>query len=164
MRLTRKDELKVGILAIILIVGVFAVILIFGNIDLGSKTGYEYILHFTFLDGLRAGASVRFSGGILCGNVLKVYPDNKYAAVRIWVEDTITISENSIFAISTAGLIGEKYIIIKQKKDGGERLANGTLIDRQNIVDPMNMDEALTKVNDIVIDINKISSSLSKYS
>ncbi len=163
MRLTRKDELKVGILFILLIITVFVLLFVFGNIQIGAKEGKEYILNFSFLDGLKEGASVRFSGGILCGKVTDIYPNEKYAAVKIWVDNSIPVTEYSRFSISTTGLIGEKYIIIKQSKTGGEKLKDGTIIAQKNTINPMNMDEALLKVNNIVADLSIMSESIREY-
>lgn len=163
MKLTRKDELKVGILFILLIATVFVLLFIFGNIQIGEKKGKEYVLNFSFLDGLKEGASVRFSGGILCGKVIGIYPNEKYAAVRVWVDDSIPVTEHTRFSISTTGLIGEKYIIIKQNKAGGELLKAGTIISQQNTINPMNMDEALLKVNNIVADLSIMSEAIRGY-
>jgi virulence factor Mce-like protein len=163
MKLTRKDELKVGILSIILISGIIILFLAFGSLDIGGGGGSEYVLNFSFLDGLREGASVRFSGGIVCGTVRKIQANDQFAAVTIWVNDTIEVTEYTQFTISTAGLIGEKYVTIKKPREGGKILPDGTIITRENIIDPMNMDEALLKVNDIVADLNVLSSSLSSF-
>jgi phospholipid/cholesterol/gamma-HCH transport system substrate-binding protein len=163
MKLTRKDELKVGILSLILIAGIMILFFAFGSLDVGGGGGSEYVLNFRFLDGLREGASVRFSGGIVCGTVRSIQANDQFAAVRIWVNETIEVTDITIFTISTAGLIGEKYVNIKKPEDGGEVLADGTVVDRTNIQDPMNMDEALLKVNDIVADINVLSNSLSSF-
>ncbi|MFW5800221.1 MAG: MlaD family protein, partial [Spirochaetota bacterium] len=163
MTLTKKDELKVGILSLVLIIGVIVIFFLFGSVDFGSKEGNTYILRFQFLDGLTEGASVRFSGGIICGKVQKVYAGDKYAYVEIWVQNKIKITQNTQFAISTSGLIGEKYIMVTQGEVVGERLPDGSEINLSNIENPVNLDEALLKVKDIVNDVNLMSNTLAEF-
>lgn len=163
MKLTKSNELKVGFMTIILLAGIVVSFLIFGNIEFGGEKGHEYILNFKFLDGLKQGMAVRFSGGINCGIVKDVYSNDEFASVVIFVRESIPINSNTVFSIQTTSLIGEKYVNLKQIAEGGNPIPPGTTISRANIIDPMNFDETLLKVNNIVSDISGLSSSISQF-
>jgi len=109
-------ELKLGIFVFIGLV-IFAIfILSVGGIRTWAS-GYQVDFMFNFIDGVKKGAPVRFSG-LDVGEVteIKYFFDEKEEKTKLritcWVPNDVKIPADSTVWVNTLGLLGEKYIEI----------------------------------------------------
>jgi phospholipid/cholesterol/gamma-HCH transport system substrate-binding protein len=111
-----KLELKVGVFVFIGFIILMVFVLSIG----GFKTwtlGYRVNFIYNFVNGVKVGAPVRFSG-VDVGEVERInfiFPDgNAEAKIKIvcWIKKNIKIPLDSTIWVNTLGLLGEKYIEI----------------------------------------------------
>ncbi len=95
-----------------------------GNVGVFSSDGYELTARYTSISGLKPDAPVELAG-VKIGKVANIRLDNQeaLAVVTLSIDKGITIQDDSIASIRTAGLIGDKYI--KIEPGGGERILQG---------------------------------------
>ena len=81
-------------------------------------SGYNIIAEFTNAEGVNIGSDVKISG-VKIGNVVdvKLNKDNYNAVVVLKIPKEVLIPTDSIFKISTSGLIGNKFINVKLGAD-----------------------------------------------
>ncbi len=109
-----RVEVAVGIFMLIGILALAWITIKLGRMELLTGAGYYRVkAEFTNVGGLKVGASVEI-GGVEIGRVNNIYIDpNKYTAiVDMMISDKVKIPEDSIAAIKTKGLIGEKFVEI----------------------------------------------------
>ena len=154
----RSIEVKVGML-ILAALGLLAVfVLIMGGINFQPK--YELLVGFENPGGLQGGAPVRIAG-VKVGAVqdLEFVGGGKdpktsnplpVVRARIKVEKRYqqSIRDNSVFFITTSGLLGEQYLAIDPGTPGGQVLADGAYI---RGLDPPRLDQALAVGYDLLI-------------
>ncbi len=97
--------------AVVLVVAAGFLFFAYGRADVGAVAGYEVFARFERVDGLNVGSDVRMSG-IKIGTVLKQTLDAKeyLAVVRISVDPSIKIPEDSSAEVVSDGLLGSKYM------------------------------------------------------
>lgn len=77
------------------------------------SSGYVLNAYFNNIEGLNIGADVKISG-VKIGSVLDIDLNKNYAAnVKIKLPKDLSIPVDSIFKVSTSGLIGNKFVNIK---------------------------------------------------
>ncbi len=112
---SRATELAVGLFLVLGIGALFLLALQVSGLSL-TAAGQTYVLHgeFTDVGGLRVRGKVSLAG-VTIGQVSQISLDPKSLKARVTMEiDTEVdyISRDSIAVISTAGLLGEKYVDI----------------------------------------------------
>jgi phospholipid/cholesterol/gamma-HCH transport system substrate-binding protein len=118
---TSKQELKVGIFVAVGLVMLVVAILLVGNFQTW-RHGYVVTVRFSFIDGVKVGAPVRFAG-VAVGEVkdlkFTTLETNNVTVVDVncWIHNDIRIPGDSSPLINTMGLLGEKYIEIMPGKD-----------------------------------------------
>jgi len=134
-------ELKVGIFVFIGLVIFVLFILSVGGVKTWAS-GYQVNFMFNFINGVKKGAPVRFSG-VDVGEVkaIKFFYDNQEAKTKVritcWVDKDVKIPMDSTVWVNTLGLLGEKYVEIMPGIDYGKcLLADGELAGEDPI--PMN--------------------------
>jgi phospholipid/cholesterol/gamma-HCH transport system substrate-binding protein len=154
----RSIEVKVGLL-ILTALGLLAVfVLVMGGINFQPK--YGLLVGFDNPGGLQGGAPVRIAG-VKVGGVQDLEfvgggtdpKTNKPLPVvraRIKVEKRYqqSIRDNSVFFITTSGLLGEQYLAIDPGGAGGQALADGDYV---RGLDPPRLDQALAVGYDLLI-------------
>jgi len=127
------------------IAGVFVLIGLFcvgymtvklGDVSLLGDNNYELYARFTSVSGLRVGNPVEMLG-LEIGQVAKfeMDQDNQQAIAELKIKKGIKIYDDAIASIKTAGLIGDKYVLI-DPGGGGELLENGeTITETESPVD-----------------------------
>lgn len=93
----------------------------------GGVQGYELIAKFARVDGLSVGSDVRVSG-IKVGTVTDqaLDPQTYYAIVKLTVDKTVKLPDDSSARILSAGLLGASYLSLdpggsdKMLQNGGE--------------------------------------------
>jgi len=109
----KRSAIETVLGAIVLLVAAVFMVLAYNTTDLKPKSGYELTGKFYAVDGLTIGSDVRI-GGVKVGAVIDQYvdPELYQAVVRISVQDTIKVPEDSTATVSSSGLLGGKYLKI----------------------------------------------------
>lgn len=152
-----KLELKVGVFVFIAIVILGVFVLSIG----GFKTwtlGREVNFIFNFVNGLKIGAPVRFSG-VDVGQVKSInfiipkVEEKTRVRISCWVKSGVKIPLDSTVWVNTLGLLGEKYIEIMPGKDYSKFLAaNQELVGQ----DPLPMHEVTVLARKIGDDMDQV--------
>jgi len=102
-------------------VGVFVLVGLFclgyltvklGKFEIFGSSNYTISASFASASGLKTGSNVEIAG-VQVGRVTRIGLDNNYRAlVTMQIRRDISLSDDSIAAIKTSGLIGDRYISI----------------------------------------------------
>ena len=152
-----KMEFKVGVFVFcgLVLAGIF--ILSIGGFKTWSS-GYNVKFGFSFINGVKLGAPVRFAG-VDVGQVkridLSVPAKEGQTKVHVdcWVKREVRIPLDSIIWVNTLGLLGEKYIEIMPGKEYSKVLAKNQELAG---VDPVPMNKITDLANNIANNINDI--------
>ncbi len=120
-----------------------------GNFNFGPSSDYTLYAGFKQVAGVQPQTDVRLSG-VLVGKVTKIANEGTGVTVTMGINPDVKIPKQSRVAISSSGVMGEKFINFQPKIDNGEYLQNG---DYLNGVDEAGMDamfDGLSKVMDEV--------------
>jgi phospholipid/cholesterol/gamma-HCH transport system substrate-binding protein len=148
-----SPELKVGIMVTIALVILMGAIFLLTNVQL-MEPGYSVTATFNFLGDLRTGASVRFAGGPVVGQVTHIYPLNGKVAVQFEITDKhLKLRRDSKIEIYTAGVLGQKYVNIDPQLGHGPFLKSGEVICGE---DPANMDETFVALGNFLKSIDEV--------
>ena len=137
------------------IVGTLAVlataVFLIGDKDLLFSSTYNLQAQFQNVSGLGNGADVRV-GGIHQGTVrairLPAKPDQKVTVVMGLNTGTRSIvKKDSVAAIKSEGLLGDKYVEVSFGSNDAERLKNGDTI---GSAPPLDISDLIQKTNDIL--------------
>jgi phospholipid/cholesterol/gamma-HCH transport system substrate-binding protein len=109
----QHTELLVGIFMLIGIIAITFLALRMGDVELFNNDEYIIQAKFTSASGLREGAYVEMAG-VTVGKVKKIEfdPESYLAIVDISLPKSITVPDDSIASIRTAGIIGDKFMKI----------------------------------------------------
>ncbi len=109
----QHTELLVGLFMLTGIIAITFLALRMGDIGLFDNDHYIIKAKFTSASGLKQGAYVEMAG-VPVGKVKDIIfdPEDFLAVVDISVPTNITIPDDSIASIRTAGIIGDKFIKI----------------------------------------------------
>ena len=101
-------------------------------------SGDSYIISakFTAVNGLRPGSNVEISG-VAVGKVSDIVLDQTLyqAVVTMQVQNAVGIPVDSVAAIKTSGLIGDKYVSITPGADDAMLETGGVIQDTQAALD-----------------------------
>jgi len=150
-----KMELKVGIFVFIGLCILATFILSIGGFKTWTS-GYDATFLFNFVNGIKCGAPVRFSG-VDVGQVkkIKIYYDSTASKDKVrvfcWLKKGVGIPRDSTVWVNTLGLLGEKYVEVIPGNNYGDLLAAG-----QELVgtDPMPMHEITELAKNIAKNID----------
>lgn len=124
-----KLELKVGVFVFAGLIILLIFVLLIGDFKT-LTTGYRVNFIFSFVNGVKVGAPVRFAG-VDVGEVKNLnfifHPDNAETEVEVscLIKKTVKIPLDSSIWVNTLGLLGEKYIEIMPGKDYAVILSDG---------------------------------------
>jgi phospholipid/cholesterol/gamma-HCH transport system substrate-binding protein len=97
--------------AVVLIVAALFLFFAYSSSQLRSVPGYQLTANFEHIDGIRDGSDVRISG-IKVGSVLQTTLDPRtfLATVRMSVEPSVKLPDDTVAEIVSSGLLGDKYL------------------------------------------------------
>lgn len=106
------------------------------NTTFFSGDSYMISAKFTAVNGLRPGSNVEISG-VAVGKVADITLDQTLyqAVVTMQVQNAVGIPVDSVAAIKTSGLIGDKYVSITPGADDAMLKAGGVIQDTQAALD-----------------------------
>lgn len=110
-----SNELKTGAVIFAAIAVLVTILFKTGDLDVGKK-GYTVTANLGYVAGVKKFAPVRLAG-VEVGEVreLKLLYGAGSTSVEcaLWVRDDVRLRRDSIAAVATLGLMGEKYIEVK---------------------------------------------------
>ncbi len=91
---------------------------------------------FTNANGLKTGSTVAIAG-VPVGEVKKITlkPDDMSALVTFEVDSSLPLDDDTVAAIHSAGLLGEKFIALKPGASGTALKPGAVIVDTQSTVD-----------------------------
>ena len=106
------------------------------NTTFFSGDSYIVSAKFTAVNGLRPGSNVEISG-VAVGKVSDITLDQTLyqAVVTMQVQNAVGIPVDSVAAIKTSGLIGDKYVSITLGADDAMLETGGVIQDTQAALD-----------------------------
>lgn len=104
-------ELIVGLFMILGIACFTYLSIKLGRMEIIGDKGYKLYAEFSEIGGLKTGASVEIAG-VEVGRVKNISLSNYQAKVEMQINQAVKLQEDSIAAVKTKGLLGEKYIQI----------------------------------------------------
>ncbi|HEX6442581.1 MAG TPA: outer membrane lipid asymmetry maintenance protein MlaD [Stellaceae bacterium] len=97
--------------AVVLVVAAVFLFFAYNTSQVRAVSGYEVWANFERVDGIREGSDVRISG-IKVGSVVSENLDPKtfLATVRVSVDPSVKLPDDTVAEIVSAGLLGDKYL------------------------------------------------------
>jgi len=97
--------------AVVLVVAAVFLLFAYNTSQVRAVSGYEVWANFERVDGIREGSDVRISG-IKVGSVVSEMLDPKtfLANIRVSVEPSIKLPDDTVAEIVSSGLLGDKYL------------------------------------------------------
>jgi len=97
--------------AVVMLVAALFLVFAYKTSQLRSVPGYQVNADFARADGIRQGSDVRISG-IKIGSVVaeELDPTTFLAKVRMTIDPSIKLPEDTVAEIISAGLLGDKYM------------------------------------------------------
>lgn len=104
--------------AVVLLVAVVFLIFAYNKAGIAKVEGYELVAKFNKVDGIRVGSDVLMSG-IKIGSVVgqSLDPESYLAVLRISIAEGIALPADSAIKVTSAGLLGDKYLAIDPGAD-----------------------------------------------
>ena len=109
-------ELLVGLFMIVGITCLTYLSIKLGRMEIIGDKGYKLYAEFSQIGGLKNGASVEIAG-VEVGRVRNISLSDYQAKIELQINSGVKIQEDSIAAVKTKGLLGEKYIQISPGGD-----------------------------------------------
>jgi len=129
-------ETAVGLFVLIGILCVGYLTVKLGKMEILGKDYYSVDAQFDSVTGLKVGANVEMAG-VPIGKVEAIALDAKrqVARVRLKIQQSVVLTDDTIASVKTAGMIGDKYIKLSP---GGSDLilkSGDTIIETESALD-----------------------------
>ncbi|HOV91184.1 MAG TPA: MlaD family protein [Syntrophorhabdaceae bacterium] len=138
-----SPELKVGILVLIGFIILFYMSVRIGKFGVLSDKGYDLTVYLENAGGLDAKSPVLIAG-VEIGRIRSVKLEGYKALIRFSVRDDVKIPADSVIAVRTQGVLGDKYLEILPGKDK-KMLSRGEQVG--NVLTSPSFDEIFTQVS-----------------
>lgn len=127
-------ELGVGLFVLAGILSLAYLSFRMGDLELFGKKGYEVYAVFADSGGIRSGSAVAIAG-VQVGKVQQVVLEDYQARILMTLPNEIELPKDSIAAVKTRGVIGEKYIEIMPGGDEEMIGPGGKITETQPAID-----------------------------
>ncbi|MFP4428479.1 MAG: outer membrane lipid asymmetry maintenance protein MlaD [Desulfovermiculus sp.] len=129
-------ETSVGVFVLVTLLCVGYLTIQLGELDFLQTDTYPVKASFNSVSGLNVGNEVQISG-VSVGKVksIELEKDRFVAIVTMSIDQDVTLSDDSMAAVKTSGLIGDKYISISPGGSGMELEPGDMIIDTQSPID-----------------------------
>jgi phospholipid/cholesterol/gamma-HCH transport system substrate-binding protein len=136
-------ETAVGLFVLIGILCVGYLTVKLGKMEILGKDYYSVDAQFDSVTGLKVGANVEMAG-VPIGQVeaIALDPERQVAHVRLKIQSSVVLTDDTIASVKTAGMIGDKYIKLSP---GGSDLilkSGDTIIETESALD---LEELISK-------------------
>lgn len=151
-----NSTVKVGIMTLITAALLSYMVFIIGDFSFSEK-GYGYVISFYSVNGLSKGSTVSMSG-VKIGKVTTIEIRDDQVYVYVFIQDKkLHIRRKSTFTISTAGLMGEKFVEIMPTRDyTSPYVSDGEVVAG---TDPTRMDELFEQGNVLIQKLQELTAS-----
>lgn len=150
-------EAKVGAFTLGALALLAFIVVHLSGFSFNQGKGYKIEVLFHQVNGLRPGGVVRYAG-VDVGTVQDVRAEGLGARVFLDINRGITIPKNAVFAISSDGLMGEKFIsITPAAEETAEFLEPGDVVNGRN---GRGMDYMLSQAGVTLEELQKLVKSL----
>ncbi|GAB4268998.1 MAG: hypothetical protein Kow0029_04750 [Candidatus Rifleibacteriota bacterium] len=151
-----NSTVKVGIMTLIAAALLIYMVFVIGDYSFGDQ-GYRFVISFYSVNGLSKGSSVSMSG-VKIGKVEKIEIRDDQVYVFVFIrERNLHIRKKSTFTISTAGLMGEKFVEIMPTRDySSPYVSDGEVVPG---TDPTRMDELFEQGNVLIQKLQELTAS-----
>jgi phospholipid/cholesterol/gamma-HCH transport system substrate-binding protein len=136
-------ETAVGLFVLIGILCVGYLTVKLGKMEILGNDYYSVDAQFDSVTGLKVGANVEMAG-VPIGKVeaIALDPERQVARVRLKIQSSVVLTDDTIASVKTAGMIGDKYIKLSP---GGSDLvlkSGDTIIETESALD---LEELISK-------------------
>jgi phospholipid/cholesterol/gamma-HCH transport system substrate-binding protein len=105
-----------------------------GDVHLFGTKDYIVKARFANISGLKEGSEVEIAG-VKVGKVSKIHLDNYQALVELLISPGVKLQDDSIAAIRTEGIIGDKYVKLMPGGSDEYIKPNGMISETQSTID-----------------------------
>lgn len=132
----RKIEISVGIFVLVGLLALAFLAFSVGGGRFSSLGSHLLNARFTNASGLKPGSTVRIAG-VSVGEVKKISlkPDDMSALVTFRVESSVKLDDDTVAAVRSAGLLGDKFIALKPGASGVQLKPGAVILDTESTVD-----------------------------
>ena len=129
-------ETVVGVFVLIGLLCVAYLTIKLGRMEVLSDTGYRVVARFSSVSGLRVGAEVEIAG-VPVGRVVSIdlTEDASAALVVLSLQSRLRLAEDTIAAVKTSGLIGDKYVNLSPGGSSDMLGPGGEIRETQSVID-----------------------------
>jgi phospholipid/cholesterol/gamma-HCH transport system substrate-binding protein len=130
----KQDRIEIFTGAVVILLAGFFLWYALHHLEHQKKKGsYEVYATFSNVDGLTAGSNVRLSG-VKVGTISKIElnPETYLATLHIELEPNLLIPTDTVAAINTQGLLGDKYLSLEAGSDDEKIKAGGMIVNTQS--------------------------------
>jgi phospholipid/cholesterol/gamma-HCH transport system substrate-binding protein len=136
-------ETAVGLFVFIGILCVGYLTVKLGKMEILGKDYYQVEAQFDSVTGLKVGANVEMAG-VPIGKVetIELEAERQVARVKLKIQSSVVLTDDTIASVKTAGMIGDKYIKLSP---GGSDLilkSGDTIIETESALD---LEELISK-------------------
>ena len=151
-----KSTTKVGIITLLAAALLSYMVFVIGDLSF-TEQGYGFVISFYSVNGLSKGSTVSMSG-VKIGKVNSIEIRDDQVYVYVYIQDKkMHIRRKSTFTISTAGLMGEKFVEIMPTRDySSPYVADGEVVPG---TDPTRMDELFEQGNVLIQKLQELTAS-----
>lgn len=139
-----RNIIETGMGAIVILVAVLFLVFSYGVSDLRPAQGYDVIAKFNAIDGLTVGSDVRVAG-VKVGTVVdeRIDQSEYRAVVTMKINDNIELADDTAVRISSAGILGGKYVKLEPGSSKQMLQSGGELTNTKDVI---SLEELLGKV------------------
>lgn len=115
-----------------------------------SRSGsYEIVARFSRAIAIYEQSDVKVMG-VTVGHVREIDIDGDAIVLTLQISDDVPLPADATVAIAPSSLIGERNVVLPAWRPGDEEMAPGTIIPVERTIIPVEPDEALQAVTDLV--------------
>ena len=131
-----KIEISVGLFVLAGLAALAVLAVSVGGGRFSQPDTHLLTARFTNAGGLKPGSTVRIAG-VTVGEVRKIAlkPDDMSALVTFRIGSELKLDDDTVAAIRSAGLLGDKYIALKPGSSGMALKPEVTIVDTESTVD-----------------------------
>ena len=129
-------ETSVGVFVLVALLCVGYLTIQLGEFDFWGADSYQVKARFNSVSGLKVGNEVQIAG-VSVGKVedIDLNTDRFVAIVSMSIDRDVTLSDDTMAAVKTSGLIGDKYISLSPGGSGIPLEPGDMIIDTQSPID-----------------------------
>jgi phospholipid/cholesterol/gamma-HCH transport system substrate-binding protein len=135
---TQRINILVGLFVLVGLMALAFLAISMGGGRFSLPEGHHYQLsaRFTNANGLKTGSTVAIAG-VPVGEVKRITlkPDDMSAMVTFEVDSSLMLDDDTVAAIHSSGLLGEKFIALKPGGSGVALKPGALIVDTQSTVD-----------------------------